>query len=87
MVARTETPGDQRLAAYLVAEDGAERPGLAELRAHVAAQLPNYMVPNAFVWLDALPLTPSGKIDRKALPAPDMRAGPQPEEGFRPPDR
>jgi thioesterase domain-containing protein len=85
LVARTETPGDQRLAAYLVAEDGAERPGLAELRAHVAAQLPNYMVPNAFVWVDALPLTPSGKIDRKALPTPDMRAGPQPEEGFVPP--
>jgi natural product biosynthesis luciferase-like monooxygenase protein len=60
-------PGDLRLVAYLV---GA--PGLAPeaLRAHLAAKLPEHMVPSHVVRLDALPLTPNGKVDRKALPAP-----------------
>jgi amino acid adenylation domain-containing protein len=65
-----ETPGgDRRLAAYIIpCEPGASPAG--ELRAHLAARLPDYMIPAAFVFLDAFPLTPNGKIDRDALPAP-----------------
>ena len=66
---REDTPGDQRLAAYLVAgQDGA--PDIEQLRHRVEQSLPAYMVPSAYVFLDALPLTPSGKVDRRALPAP-----------------
>ncbi|MFB7544353.1 amino acid adenylation domain-containing protein [Streptomyces zaomyceticus] len=60
-------PGDKRLVACLVAERGAD-PTPAELRAHVSAELPDYMVPGAFLTLDALPLTGNGKVDRRALP-------------------
>jgi amino acid adenylation domain-containing protein len=64
------SPGDKRLAAYLTAKPGAA-PEDAELRERLKAKLPEYMLPSAYVWLDALPLTASGKVDRKALPAPD----------------
>ncbi|WP_329585562.1 amino acid adenylation domain-containing protein [Kitasatospora sp. NBC_01250] len=68
-------PGEKRLAAYVTAEPGA-LPQAAELRGHLLARLPEYMVPAGFTLLPELPLTAHGKIDRKALPAPDPAAGP-----------
>ncbi|HTG36439.1 MAG TPA: non-ribosomal peptide synthase/polyketide synthase [Thermoanaerobaculia bacterium] len=65
--------GDWRLIAYVVAAAGAEVT-VADLRSHLGAVLPDYMIPAVFVLLDALPLNPNGKVDRKALPAPDFEA-------------
>jgi len=66
---REDQPGDVRLVAYLAVEPGATVDRLA-LRDHLRASLPQYMLPHHVVTLDALPLLPNGKIDRKALPSP-----------------
>ena len=66
---REDIPGDKQLVAYLTVKEG-EPPRDAELRGLLRTKLPEYMTPSAFVTLDRFPLTPNGKVDRKALPAP-----------------
>ncbi|MFJ8578286.1 amino acid adenylation domain-containing protein [Micromonospora sp. NPDC093277] len=72
VVARVDGGVTAQLVGYLVPAGAAPAPTPAQLREHVAATLPEYMVPAAFVLLDALPLNPTGKLDRRALPAPDF---------------
>lgn len=67
---REDTPGDKHLVGYVVAHFG-QVISVQELRDHLKAKLPVYMVPSAFVVLDAMPITPNGKIDRRALPPPE----------------
>src|SRR5262249_12207807 len=79
-VVREDSPGDERLAAYIVPGPD-QTPQSGELRSYLKRKLPKYMIPSAFVVLDALPLTPSGKVDRRRLPALD-RARSQRESGY-----
>jgi nonribosomal peptide synthetase DhbF len=69
VIVREDRPGDKRLVAYVVSGRPVEA---ADLRRHVGAALPEYLVPAAIVVLDALPITPNGKLDRAALPAPSF---------------
>ncbi|WP_289355734.1 non-ribosomal peptide synthetase [Paenibacillus sp. S-12] len=70
VMARQDGEEDKRLVAYLTTEDADIT--VASLRAHLANRLPDYMIPAAFVLMDAFPLTSNGKVDRKALPAPEI---------------
>ena len=84
VIMREDRPGDQQLVAYVVGHRSADVDSAA-LAGHAAAKLPDYMVPAAFVVLDALPLTVNGKLDRSALPVPDLSGGPGPARGPRSP--
>jgi hypothetical protein len=81
VVARQDGPGPARLVAYAVPEEGAAPPEPLALRRALADKLPAHLVPSAVVLVDALPLTPSGKLDRRSLPAPDFTEA----VGFEPP--
>jgi amino acid adenylation domain-containing protein len=80
VVAREDTPGDKRLVAYILSHQD-QAPRVSELHAYMKKKLPDNMVPSAFVLMDALPLSPNGKVDRRALPAPDLTR-PELEEPF-----
>jgi len=80
VLAPEDASGERRLVAYVVAERE-PLPTIAELRSFLKEKLPEYMVPALFVPLDALPLMPNGKVDRRALPAPD-RTRPELEKVF-----
>ncbi|MDF5715756.1 MAG: amino acid adenylation domain-containing protein [Rhizonema sp. NSF051] len=68
VIAREDVPGDKRLVAYVVAQAQVTQ---MELRSFLRDKLPEHMVPATFVFLDAMPLSPNGKVDRRALPSPD----------------
>jgi amino acid adenylation domain-containing protein len=85
VVCREDRPGDKRLVAYVVPNDG-EPPASADLRAFAKTRIPDYMVPSACVVLERLPQTPNGKVDRRALGPPesvasDERSGAPPRNG------
>jgi surfactin family lipopeptide synthetase A len=69
VIAREERPGDVYLAAYLITSGEVTT---SQLRDFLKQKLPTYMIPGAFVYLETMPLTPNGKVDRKALPLPDL---------------
>ncbi|MEH2027052.1 amino acid adenylation domain-containing protein [Nostoc sp.] len=70
VIAREDNPSDKRLVSYIVLQPE-QTTTVKELRSFLKEKLPEYMIPSAFVILEALPLTPNGKIDRRALPAPE----------------
>lgn len=71
VVVRNDAHGNARLVAYVVPEQEAQMPEASMLRRHLADSLPAHMIPSVFVSLEKLPLTPGGKVDRRALPAPN----------------
>ena len=74
VLARRDGPGERSLVAYFVPTPEQPAPGVEELRGYVRSALPDYMVPAAFVALEQMPLNSSGKVDRRALPAPLLAA-------------
>ena len=83
VIAREDQPGVKRLVAYVVPDEEAPATNV-ELRSYLLEKLPDYMVPNIFVRMDALPINPNGKLDRKALPVPDQTR-PELEKAYVPP--
>jgi amino acid adenylation domain-containing protein len=73
VVTREDVPGEKRLVAYITVRNSSS-PTIEEFRAHLRVCLPEHMVPSAFVTLDSFPVTPNGKLDCQALPAPDLEA-------------
>jgi amino acid adenylation domain-containing protein len=78
VLAREDTPGNKQLVGYAVAQREMERPRTEDLRAFLAQRLPDYMVPAHLIFLESLPLTQNGKVDRGALPAPSLAAAAAP---------
>ncbi|MEO8562544.1 MAG: amino acid adenylation domain-containing protein [bacterium] len=78
VLVREDVPGDQRLVAYCIAapESDVEPQSAAELRRALKTTLPEFMVPSAFVWMNEWPMNANGKLDRKALPAPNAGDAP-----------
>src|SRR5439155_19169674 len=81
-VVREDNPGDKRLVAYVTARDGRQVES-GELRQHLKGTLPEHMVPSVIVPMPSLPLSPNGKVDRRALPRPEGR--PQTDQPSVPP--
>ena len=73
VIVREDTPGEKQLVAYIVPQKNVTLT-TSELRQFLGNKLPGYMIPQAFVILESLPITPNGKIDRRALPAPDLHS-------------
>ena len=86
VIVREDNPGDKRLVAYVVVE-GENEQGTKELRGYLEEKLPYYMMPSAIVLMERMPLTPNGKLDRKALPRPEQmrEEGEGSSVGFRTP--
>src|SRR5207344_1161980 len=80
VLVREDQPGEKRIVAYVTAHDGQVLDASA-LREHLKSRLPEYMIPSAFVSLESLPLSPNGKVDRRALPALE-RSQAQPDGPF-----
>jgi amino acid adenylation domain-containing protein len=86
VVARQQVSGEIGLTAYFVPIEGGDRPKPSELRRFLLTRLPNYMVPVSFVSLETIPLTPNGKLDYRALPAPRSQDTQEKNEYVRPRD-
>ena len=77
VIAHGEPSGDVRLVAYGTTPTIASPPEPSPLRQHLATRLPDYMIPSSFIWVETFPLTPNGKVDRDALPDPELAYRPQ----------